>query len=59
MPKPKFRLALFNALAFLIFATCSADPELLQLKDINKIMKQIFDQHVDKKEIRLDFKKFF
>jgi carboxyl-terminal processing protease len=27
------------------------DQELLQSKDINKIMKQIFDQHVDKKEI--------
>lgn len=27
------------------------DQELLQAKDINKIMKQIFDQHVDKKEI--------
>lgn len=29
----------------------AADPELLQTKDINKIMKQIFDQHVDKKEM--------
>lgn len=30
---------------------CAAEPELLQMKDINKIMKQIFDQHVDKKEM--------
>lgn len=29
----------------------AADHELLQSKDVNKIMKQIFDQHVDKKEI--------
>lgn len=28
-----------------------ADQELLQSKDINRIMKQIFDQHVDKREM--------
>lgn len=34
-----------------IVSICDAKQELLQEKDINKIMKQIFDQHVDKKEI--------
>lgn len=29
----------------------AADHELLKLSDVNKIMKQIFEQHVDKKEI--------
>lgn len=29
----------------------AAEHELLKLTDINKIMKQIFEQHVDKKEI--------
>lgn len=29
----------------------AAEHELLQPKDVNKIMQQIFDQHVDKKEI--------
>jgi carboxyl-terminal processing protease len=37
---------------FFIFSCLSAsERELLQSKDINKIMKQIFDQHVDKKEM--------
>lgn len=37
----------------LMFSTAlqSANHELLQSTDVNKIMKQIFDQHVDKKEI--------
>lgn len=40
------------AACFLSMANLSAsDQELLQLQDINKIMKQIFDQHVDKKEM--------
>lgn len=30
---------------------CHANQELLQITDINKIMKQIFEQHVDKKEM--------
>jgi carboxyl-terminal processing protease len=29
----------------------AAEHELLKLSDVNKIMKQIFEQHVDKKEI--------
>lgn len=29
----------------------AVEQELLKLTDVNKIMKQIFDQHVDKKEI--------
>lgn len=29
----------------------SAESELLQAKDVNKIMQQIFEQHVDKKEM--------
>lgn len=37
---------------FLSFSILGAsEKELLQSKDINKIMKQIFDQHVDKKEM--------
>lgn len=41
---------------FLIFtcmtsAFCFADKELLQLDDINRIMKQILDQHADQKEM--------
>ncbi len=30
-----------------------ADQELLQTQDINKVMRQILDQHVDKKEISM------
>lgn len=39
----------------ILFACCfdlsGVEHELLQPKDVNKIMQQIFDQHVDKKEI--------
>lgn len=36
---------------FTFISLHASDQELLQPKDINKIMKQIFDQHVDKKEM--------
>lgn len=41
------------AVAIFLFFPClyGAEHELLQPKDVNKIMQQIFDQHVDKKEI--------
>ena len=35
----------------------ASDQELLQSKDINKIMKQIFNQHVDKKEMTVSILK--
>ncbi len=43
----RFSLCCFIGIANL----CASNQELLQPKDINKIMKQIFDQHVDKKEM--------
>lgn len=45
---------IFCVLLGLLISTASliaSDQELLQTKDINRIMKQIFDQHVDKKNI--------
>lgn len=36
--------------SFVFFSSwISADPDLLKVQDVNKIMKQIFAQHVDKK----------
>lgn len=45
---------LFNFLLSFMLVLCSttdANDELLKSKDINRIMQQIFSQHVDKKEI--------
>lgn len=42
---------LFFGLIFVSTFSYGTDQELLQTSDVNKIMKQIFDQHVDKKEI--------
>lgn len=44
----KFFLCLIIASVSLVFG---AEHELLKPQDINKIMKQIFEQHVDKKEM--------
>lgn len=50
-----FALKLFKCflVGFFLFAAnvFSLDHELLKTDDVNKIMKQIFEQHVDKKEM--------
>lgn len=45
-----YRLFIFTVLV-ISSAAYGSDQELLHLSDVNKIMKQIFDQHVDQKEM--------
>ena len=46
----KFKLSLI-LVCLLVFQGLHAQEELLTTSDVSKVMKQIFDQHVDKKEM--------
>lgn len=46
-----FFRVLMPALVIFTMSVYGAEPELLKLNDINKVMDQIFKEHVDKKEI--------
>ncbi len=50
----RYVICAFALLSTVLYGT---DQELLQVSDVNKIMKQIFDQHVDKKEITVSILK--
>lgn len=47
----KFIYRLLVVLTAISFSLNGMEHELLQMNDISKIMQQIFDQHVDKKEV--------
>lgn len=58
--QPSFKkiasIIVFNFL-ILTFTIQSAEPELLKLSDVNGLMKQIFQEHVDKKEMTAEIMK--
>ncbi|MEI8124534.1 MAG: S41 family peptidase [Parachlamydiaceae bacterium] len=48
----QFRLFVSTCFCFIfVFNSCVADSQLLKTEDVNTIMKQIFSQHYDKKEM--------
>lgn len=58
-----FRLFLFFGLCLFITSSASARAELLKTSDVPQVMKQIFNQHVDQKEmtpktLKMGFKVF-
>jgi carboxyl-terminal processing protease len=53
----RFIFRSFLAAAFLFNSIGASEQELLGTKDITKIMQQIFDQHLDKKEISTEILK--
>lgn len=47
----KFLLIFFMLVSGLQFGAFAGEPELLKSQDVTKIMQQIFEQHLDKKEM--------